>query len=104
MSIVFRSPIQCDGIGNRSPFFVIHYYWDFVQVPKITNKENRLATFFNQATLTYNGIVANSNITTGELVEVISAAKTAAPSTYESNEAITYVVNIQNSGATPITG
>ena len=63
-----------------------------------------MATFFNQATLTYNGIVANSNITTGELVEVISAAKTAAPSTYESNEAITYVVNIQNSGATPIPG
>ena len=61
-----------------------------------------MATFFNQATLTYNGIVANSNITTGELIEVISAVKTAAPDTYGSDEAITYVISIQNSGIAPI--
>ena len=63
-----------------------------------------MATFFNQATLTYNGIVANSNITTGELVEAISATKTAAPNTYGTEEAITYVISIQNSGAAPIAG
>lgn len=62
-----------------------------------------MATFFNQATLTYNGIVANSNITTGEIIEAISATKTAAPSTYGTESSIAYVISIQNSGATPIT-
>ena len=32
-----------------------------------------MATFTNQATLRYNGNVVNSNITTGELLEVLSA-------------------------------
>ena len=63
-----------------------------------------MATFFNQATLTYNGIVANSNITTGEIIEAISATKTAAPDTYGMGEAITYVISIQNSSASPISG
>ena len=36
-----------------------------------------MATFTNQATLRYNGNVVNSNITTGELLEVLAASKTA---------------------------
>ena len=36
-----------------------------------------MATFTNQATLRYNGNIVNSNITTGELLEVLSATKTA---------------------------
>ena len=36
-----------------------------------------MAVFTNQATLTYNGNVINSNITTGEILEVLSATKTA---------------------------
>ena len=36
-----------------------------------------MATFTNQATLTYNGGTASSNITTGELLEVLTATKTA---------------------------
>jgi len=48
-----------------------------------------MATFFNQATLSYNDTIIDSNIVTGELVEVLSATKTALPSTYESGDSIT---------------
>ncbi len=63
-----------------------------------------MAIFTNQATLTYNGNVINSNITTGELVEVLSATKTAVIDTYSPNSRNTYVVNIVNSGTTAFTG
>ena len=63
-----------------------------------------MATFTNQATLRYNGNVINSNITVGELVEVLSATKTAVIDTYSQGSEITYVVNIVNSGATTFTG
>ena len=35
-----------------------------------------MATFTNQATLSYSGGTTTSNITTGELVEILSATKT----------------------------
>ena len=41
-----------------------------------------MPTFFNQATLTFNDTVINSNITTGELLEVLSVTKTAVTDTY----------------------
>lgn len=63
-----------------------------------------MATFTNQATLRYNGNVINSNITVGEIVEVLSATKTAVIDTYSQGSEITYVVNIVNSGATAFTG
>ena len=34
-----------------------------------------MATFTNQATLTYSGGTTRSNITTGELLEVLTASK-----------------------------
>ncbi len=63
-----------------------------------------MATFFNQATLSYNDTTTNSNIVTGELVEVLTATKTAIPTTYRAGDRITYIVSIQNSGATAVTG
>ena len=63
-----------------------------------------MATFTNQATLTYNGNVINSNITTGELLEVLSATKTAVITSYTQGSQITYVINILNSGTTAFTG
>ena len=57
-----------------------------------------MATFFNQATLTYNGGVINSNVVTGELVEVLSVTKTAVSDTYTAGDNITYVISIVNSG------
>lgn len=55
-----------------------------------------MATFYNQATLSYNGNTTTSNITTGELVEILSATKTAVTDTYQSEGRITYVVSIVN--------
>lgn len=62
-----------------------------------------MATFYNQATLSYNGNVTGSNITTGEIVGVISANKNATTDSYNSNGNVTYVVNIINSGNTDFT-
>lgn len=63
-----------------------------------------MPTFFNQATLTYNDNVINSNIVTGEIVEVLEASKTAILETYTTGDEITYIVSIVNSGATAFTG
>lgn len=63
-----------------------------------------MATFTNQATLRYNGNIINSNVTTGELLEVLSATKTAVTKTYKQGSDITYVINIVNSGSVAYTG
>lgn len=63
-----------------------------------------MAIFTNQATLRYNGNVVNSNITTGEIVEVLSASKTAVVDTYTTGSQITYIINIVNAGTTAYTG
>ncbi len=63
-----------------------------------------MATFFNQATLSYSGGTVNSNITTGEIVEVLSATKTAVVDEYSAGSEITYVINIVNSGSIAFTG
>lgn len=63
-----------------------------------------MAIFTNQATLRYNGNVVNSNITTGEIVEVLSASKTAVVDTYTMGSQITYIINIVNSGTIAYTG
>ena len=63
-----------------------------------------MPTFFNQATLTFNDTVINSNITTGELLEVLSVTKTAVTGTYSQGEVVTYVVSIVNTGTTAYTG
>ncbi|MBO5417221.1 MAG: hypothetical protein J6A50_01295 [Clostridia bacterium] len=63
-----------------------------------------MATFTNQAQLTYNNVVTNSNVAVGEIIEVLSATKTAVPSEYTSNGNVTYVVNIVNSGDTAYNG
>ncbi len=63
-----------------------------------------MATFFNQATLSYSGGTVNSNIATGEIVEVLSATKTSAVDNYTTGSEITYAINIINSGAVAFTG
>lgn len=60
-----------------------------------------MATFFNQATLTYNDTTINSNIVTGEILEVVTATKTALSDTYRPGETVSYAINITNSGALP---
>ena len=63
-----------------------------------------MAIFTNQATLSYNGNVVTSNIVTGELVEALSAVKTAVLPTYGTGEGITYIISLVNAGATPLVG
>lgn len=58
-----------------------------------------MAQFTNQATLTYGNTVTNSNVAVGEILEVISATKTAINATYGQNDTITYIISILNSGS-----
>ena len=62
-----------------------------------------MATFQNQATLTYGGNVTTSNIVTGELQQAVSATKYALGETYTQGEVLTYVISLVNSGTTPLT-
>ena len=62
-----------------------------------------MATFTNQARLTYTGGSAASNITVGELVEVLTAAKTAVVPSYERGGTVTYLITLTNTGTTALT-
>ena len=63
-----------------------------------------MAIFSNQATLTYNGSTTNSNIVYGELLEVLTATKTAVEGSYVPGQQLTYVVTLRNTGTTALTG
>lgn len=63
-----------------------------------------MAQFTNQAQLSYNGGVVNSNVAVGELLEVVSATKTAVMDDYTRGDEVTYVISGINSGATAVTG
>ena len=62
-----------------------------------------MAIFTNQATLVYNGGSANSNIAVGEIIEVLTAEKTAVEGSYTPGGLVTYVVTIRNSGLSALT-
>ena len=62
-----------------------------------------MAIFTNQATLVYNGGSANSNIAVGEILEVLSADKTAVEGSYAPGELVTYVITIRNTGSAAFT-
>lgn len=59
-----------------------------------------MATFYNQATLSYNGNVASSNITAGEILESLTVTKTPVNGTYAAGRDNSYVINIVNNGST----
>ncbi len=63
-----------------------------------------MATFFNQAQLTYDGRTVNSNTVSAELVEAITATKTAVRDTYSEGDRLTYVISLRNSSGADITG
>ena len=63
-----------------------------------------MAIFTNQATRVYNGGSANSNIAVGEILEVLSADKTAVEGSYAPGELATYVITIRNTGTAAFTG
>lgn len=63
-----------------------------------------MATFYNQATLSYNGTVASSNITAGEILEVLSVSKNAVSETYSQGSENVYMISIVNTGSSCYNG
>ena len=63
-----------------------------------------MAQFTNQAQLSYNNETVNSNIAVGEILEVLSAQKTAVTPTYTPGGYVTYVISAVNAGTTPVGG
>ena len=63
-----------------------------------------MAKFTNQAQLRYGNAVANSNITVGEILEVLSASKTAVRKNYGQNDTMTYSISIVNAGTAAVGG
>lgn len=84
----------------------MHYAYNITEGNPLKNRQRstRMAVFYNQANLSYNGGNTNSNIVAGEILEVLSMNKTAINPTYGAGDTVTYAVNIINSGTTPITG
>ena len=63
-----------------------------------------MATFYNQATLSYNGTSTASNITAGEIMDALSVTKTALSTIYRPGDSTTYVISIVNTGGAAFTG
>ena len=63
-----------------------------------------MATFFNQAAFSYNGNTVDSNITTGEIIQALSAEKTALLPTYGPGGDVTYIISITNDSTSDFTG
>ena len=57
-----------------------------------------MATFYNQATLLYNGRAVNSNVTTGEIVDTVAMSKTVISTGYHAGGTVTYVISLTNGG------
>jgi len=63
-----------------------------------------MATFFNQATLSYGGNVLNSNTTEAELLSGLTLTKTAITGTYEAGGNVVYTITVSNMGNTAYNG
>ncbi len=63
-----------------------------------------MARFTNQAQLSYGDSVTNSNVAVGEILEVLSATKTAVRDNYTQDDSITYLINIVNAGTIAYNG
>ena len=63
-----------------------------------------MAIFSNQATLSYNGNVTNSNIAYGEILDVLVVTKTAIEGSYTPGELVTYGVTLRNTGTGTLAG
>lgn len=63
-----------------------------------------MAQFTNQASISYNGVTADSNIVTGEITQVLAVSKTSVSENYRRGEVLTYAVGITNTGAAAFDG
>lgn len=62
-----------------------------------------MATFTNQAFLTYNGITTPSNTVVGEIRQELTLTKTALRADYASGGNVAYILSMVNSGGTELT-
>ena len=62
-----------------------------------------MAIFSNQATLTYNGRSTDSNVAYGEILDVLTASKTAIEGSYAPDSIVTYAVTLRNTGTAALT-
>ena len=58
-----------------------------------------MAVFYNQANLSYRGLITTSNVTVGEIRSTLSITKTAVVETYEPGGTVTYAISLTNGGA-----
>ena len=63
-----------------------------------------MATFYNQATLSYGNVVRTSNVAEGEIISGIAISKIAITESYSSGSGINYLITITNNGESDITG
>lgn len=63
-----------------------------------------MAFFTNQVQLRYGNEITNSNITVGEIQEVLTVTKTAVKETYRQGGTVTYIISIVNAGTAEYTG
>lgn len=61
-----------------------------------------MAQFTNQAQLSYNNEVVNSNVAVGEILDAVAVTKTAVTQTYAQGDTVVYVISIVNSGGTAL--
>ena len=62
-----------------------------------------MATFYNQATLSYGGNVVSSNTTEAELLSGLTITKTAISGTYTAGGNVVYAITLENMGSTAYT-
>ena len=58
-----------------------------------------MATFYNQATLSYGGNVVNSNTTEAELLSGLELTKTPITNSYSAFSSVVYVITLNNMGS-----
>ena len=71
--------------------------------PTLKDKEIKMATFYNRATLSYDGGVVNSNTTEAELVSGLTLTKTAVSQDYTEDSSVVYAITLSNMSATAYT-
>jgi len=62
-----------------------------------------MAIIYNQASLTFNGVITNSNVTSGEIVDTLTFTKTAISEDYARGDGVAYALSVVNGGATEMT-
>ena len=58
-----------------------------------------MATFYNQATLSFGGNVVNSNTTEAELLSGLELTKTAISASYSPGGSVVYAITLSNMGS-----